>query len=42
VIRIRPVAAVDATALSSLYQVNRQFLQPWEPVRDDAFVTVDG
>jgi [ribosomal protein S5]-alanine N-acetyltransferase len=41
-ISIRPAAIEDAAALSELYTANWPFLQPWEPVRDDTFLTVEG
>ena len=39
---IRPAVAADAPAVAALYAANREFLQPWEPHRDDAFFSVDG
>lgn len=41
-IRIRPVTVDDAPAVAALYADNREFLAPWEPVRDDEFFTPDG
>ena len=38
----RLVAFDDATALAELVRVNRAFLAPWEPVRDDDYFTVAG
>jgi [ribosomal protein S5]-alanine N-acetyltransferase len=32
----------DASAIAQLYRANRDFLAPWEPVRPDAFYTIDG
>jgi [ribosomal protein S5]-alanine N-acetyltransferase len=32
----------DAPALAELLRVNRVFLAPWEPIRDDDYFTVDG
>lgn len=32
----------DAQRISAYYQKNRAFLQPWEPLREDAFFSVDG
>ena len=39
---IRPAVAGEAEAVAALYTANRDFLQPWEPHRDDAFFTEDG
>ncbi|MGA7203610.1 MAG: GNAT family N-acetyltransferase [Specibacter sp.] len=39
---IRPVAESDAGALSAAYVRNRDFLQPWEPVRPESFYTPAG
>jgi [ribosomal protein S5]-alanine N-acetyltransferase len=41
-IRIRLASLDDAAALSSLYQANWPHLAPFEPVRDDDFLTVEG
>lgn len=41
-VRIRPATVEDAATVSELYQANRAFLEPWEPVRDEAFFTSDG
>ena len=41
-IHIRPATIADATALSSLYTANWSFLEPWEPARDDTFLTPAG
>jgi [ribosomal protein S5]-alanine N-acetyltransferase len=38
----RLVTLDDAPALAELLQVNRTFLAPWEPVRDDDYFTVAG
>ena len=32
----------DAPAVAELLQVNRAFLAPWEPIRDDDYFTVQG
>jgi len=32
----------DAEALSEAYRVNRRFLAPWDPIRDDSFFTAEG
>jgi [ribosomal protein S5]-alanine N-acetyltransferase len=39
---IRLVRVDDAEALSEAYRVNRRFLAPWEPTRDDSFFTTEG
>jgi [ribosomal protein S5]-alanine N-acetyltransferase len=39
---IRVVAEDDASTLAELLTRNRTFLAPWDPVRDDAYFTVDG
>jgi len=41
-VRIRVVDAEDAGALAAVLRRNRAFLAPWDPVRDDAYFTVDG
>jgi ribosomal-protein-alanine N-acetyltransferase len=41
-IGIRLASIEDAAALSTLYQDNRAFLAPWEPIRDEAFFTAEG
>jgi len=41
-IHIRPAMIADATALSALYAANWSFLQPFEPARDDTFLTPAG
>jgi len=38
----RLVTLADADALAELYSANRDFLTPWEPVRNDDFYTADG
>jgi ribosomal-protein-alanine N-acetyltransferase len=38
----RLVALDDVPALTELLRVNREFLAPWEPTRDDDYFTVDG
>ena len=38
----RLVTLADAAALAELYSANRDFLAPWEPVRNDDFYTVEG
>lgn len=39
---IRPLRAEDAGELAALVVENREFLAPFEPVRDEDFFTVDG
>ncbi len=36
---IRLLALDDAPALATLYRENREFLAPWEPVRNDGLAT---
>jgi [ribosomal protein S5]-alanine N-acetyltransferase len=38
----RLVTLDDAPALAELLQINRAFLAPWEPARDDDYYTVAG
>ncbi|MPZ95888.1 MAG: GNAT family N-acetyltransferase [Propionibacteriales bacterium] len=38
----RLVSIDDVTILAGLLGINRAFLAPWEPVRDDDYFTVDG
>jgi ribosomal-protein-alanine N-acetyltransferase len=38
----RLVTAADVPALAELLRVNRDFLAPWDPVRDETYFTVDG
>lgn len=39
---IRLLTIDDVPALAALYRENREFLAPWEPVRDDEYFTDDG
>jgi [ribosomal protein S5]-alanine N-acetyltransferase len=39
---IREVGVADADEIAALYQANREFLAPFEPVRPDAFFTAAG
>lgn len=41
-ITIRPAVVADAAELAALYTANREFLRPWEPVREDEFFTTEG
>jgi ribosomal-protein-alanine N-acetyltransferase len=38
----RPFTIDDAPALAAAYARNREHLAPWDPVRPDAFFTVEG
>ena len=38
----RLITPDDAPVLAELLRVNRDFLAPWEPIRDDTYFTVDG
>ena len=40
-VTIRPLALDDAAALLDLRSRHRAFLEPWEPLRDDAFYTLE-
>lgn len=39
---LRPLTSADAGELAALLVENREFLAPFEPVRDDRFFTIDG
>ena len=39
---IRELGAADADELAALYAANRDFLEPFEPERGDAWFTADG
>jgi ribosomal-protein-alanine N-acetyltransferase len=39
---IRPLVAADAEELAALYQANREFLAPYEPIRPADFYTASG
>jgi [ribosomal protein S5]-alanine N-acetyltransferase len=39
---LRQLQPDDAERLAYLYQANREFLAPWEPVRPESFFTVEG
>jgi [ribosomal protein S5]-alanine N-acetyltransferase len=41
-VELRPARVEDAEALASLYAAQRGFLAPFDPVRPDAFYTVQG
>jgi [ribosomal protein S5]-alanine N-acetyltransferase len=38
----RLVTPGDAPVLAELLRINRDFLAPWDPVRNDSYFTVDG
>jgi ribosomal-protein-alanine N-acetyltransferase len=38
----RPATLEDARALAELLRVNREFLAPWDPIREDDYYTVEG
>jgi [ribosomal protein S5]-alanine N-acetyltransferase len=38
--RLRELGADDAVALQAFRAANRDFLRPWEPVRDESFYTL--
>ena len=40
--RTRLVTRDDASELAAALRLNRDFMTPWEPVRDDPYFTVDG
>ncbi|BBH64443.1 ribosomal-protein-alanine N-acetyltransferase [Actinoplanes sp. OR16] len=39
---IRPVTAGDAAELAALLTENRDYLAPWDPIRDESYYTEDG
>lgn len=41
-VTLRPLGVGDAERLAEAYEVNREHLAPWEPVRPDSFFTPDG
>jgi [ribosomal protein S5]-alanine N-acetyltransferase len=41
-VTIRPLRPEDAEELAALYAANREFLEPFEPVRPPEFFTADG
>jgi len=41
-VTIRPLRADDAPVMARLYRENREFLRPFEPVRDETFFTERG
>ncbi len=42
VIATRLVTLDDVPALAELLRIDREFLAPWEPIREDEYFTVDG
>lgn len=38
----RPLTPGDADAVAELLRLNRDFLAPWEPLRDEEYYTADG
>jgi ribosomal-protein-alanine N-acetyltransferase len=41
-IATRLLTAADAPILAALLAANREFLAPWDPVREDSYYTADG
>ena len=41
-LKIRLIGTKDAQRISAYYQKNREFLQPWEPLREEGFFSVQG
>ncbi|WP_098022046.1 GNAT family N-acetyltransferase, partial [Streptomyces sp. wa1071] len=41
-VAFRPVAITDAPSFAAALTRNRAYMRPWEPVRPDAFYTVEG
>ena len=39
---VRPVSPADVPVLTRLLRANRDFLAPWDPIRDDEYFTEDG
>jgi ribosomal-protein-alanine N-acetyltransferase len=39
---VRPLGSGDSALLAELYRANRDYLAPFEPIRDEAFFTADG
>jgi ribosomal-protein-alanine N-acetyltransferase len=40
--RVRPLAPADSAPLATLYRANRDYLAPFEPLREEAFLPADG
>jgi [ribosomal protein S5]-alanine N-acetyltransferase len=41
-VTVRPVTLDDAARLADVLRANREFLAPWDPIRDDGYFTEDG
>ncbi len=41
-LKVRLITTRDAPLIAAYYQRNRAFLQPWEPLREEAFFTEAG
>lgn len=41
-VTIRPLTLDDVPDLAATLAANRDYLAPWDPIRDDSFYTVDG
>jgi [ribosomal protein S5]-alanine N-acetyltransferase len=41
-VTVRPVTVDDAAPLARLLRANREFLAPWDPIREEAYFTEDG
>jgi [ribosomal protein S5]-alanine N-acetyltransferase len=41
-VSVRAVSLGDAPELTRLVRANREFLAPWDPVRDEEYFTLDG
>src|SRR5437763_16156011 len=41
-VELRPVRIEDAAPLARLYTLQREFLAPFDPIRAEAFFTVEG
>ncbi|WP_436526919.1 GNAT family N-acetyltransferase [Actinoplanes sp. HUAS TT8] len=41
-VTIRPLTLDDVPALAEVLAANREYLAPWDPIRDDSFYTADG
>jgi len=40
-LNLRPATQADAPALQQYYVANRVELEPWEPLRNDSFFTLE-
>ena len=41
-VSVRLVSVADAAELTGLLRANREFLAPWDPIRDEEYFTLDG